>query len=198
MTRRLPSPEHADTLSLKALRSLVTGLVDRVEGLSTEVKDLREENAALREDSETLRLENARLKVDNQLLRDEIARLKDLPPRPPFRPSGMDKATDGAPAERPGRNRKPRGPKLDVKRISREEIVRINPPAGSRFKGYRSYMVRDLVLTAEIVRYRRECWITPERRMVLAPLPAGVGGYGSNLRRLCLMGLRGNLCNITR
>lgn len=187
MTRRLPSPEHADTLSLKALRSLVTGLVDRVEGLSTEVKDLREENAALREDSETLRLENARLKVDNQLLRAEIARLKDLPPRPPFRPSGMDKATDGAPAERPGRNRKPRGPKLDVKRISREEIVRINPPAGSRFKGYRSYMVRDLVLTAEIVRYRRECWITPERRMVLAPLPAGVGGYGSNLRRLCLM-----------
>ena len=188
MTKRLPSPEHADTLSLKALRSLVTGLADRVEILSAEVNELRAENAALREDNDTLRLDNTRLKLDNQLLRDEVARLKNLPPRPPFRPSGMDKATDTAPGGASGRKRRPRGPKLDVKRISREDIVRLNPPAGSRFKGYRSYMVRDLVLTAEIVRYRRECWITPEGRTVLAPLPAGVaGGYGANLRRLCLM-----------
>lgn len=187
MTKPLPSSEHADTLSLKALRSLVTGLVDRVEVLSAEVKELREENAVLREENEILRLDNARLKVDNQMLRDEIARLKDLPPRPPFRPSGMDKATDAISADRP-RPKKPRGPKLDVKRISREEIQPINPPAGSRFKGYRTCMVRDLVLMAEIVRYRRECWITPEGRAVLVPLPAGVvGGYGANLRRICLM-----------
>lgn len=99
----------------------------------------------------------------------------------------MDKATDAISADRP-RPKKPRGPKLDVKRISREEILPINPPAGSRFKGYRTCMVRDLVLMAEIVRYRRECWITPEGRAVLAPLPAGVvGGYGANLRRICLM-----------
>ncbi|MBA8840584.1 cell division protein ZapB [Ochrobactrum sp. RH2CCR150] len=71
MTKRRPSPKHADTLSLKALRGLVTGLVDRVEVLSAEVKDLREKNAVLREENEILRLENARLKVDNQMLRDE-------------------------------------------------------------------------------------------------------------------------------
>lgn len=48
--------------------------------------------------------------------------------------------------------------------------------------------MRDLVLMAEIVRYRRECWITPEGRTMLAPLPTGaVGGYGANLKRLCLM-----------
>ncbi|MGZ2409245.1 hypothetical protein ACVIKO_006566 [Rhizobium ruizarguesonis] len=48
--------------------------------------------------------------------------------------------------------------------------------------------VRDLVLKAELVHYRRECWVTPDGKTVLAPLPAGIiGGYDANLRRLCLM-----------
>lgn len=85
--KRLPSPEHADTLSLNALRSLVTGLVSEVRELSAEVTKLRAENAELREENAALRQENTRVKVDNQLLRDEIARLKNLPPRPPFRSS---------------------------------------------------------------------------------------------------------------
>ncbi|WDZ81966.1 hypothetical protein PWG15_34300 (plasmid) [Ensifer adhaerens] len=81
--KRLPSPEHADTLSLNALRSLVTGLVSGVRERSAEVTKLRAENAELREENAALRQENTRLKVENQLLREEIARLKNLPPRPP-------------------------------------------------------------------------------------------------------------------
>ncbi len=186
--KRLASPEHADTLSLKALRELVTGLVDEVRQLSAEVTTLRAENAALREDNATLRLENTRLKVDNQLLRDEIARLKNLPPRPPFRPSGMDKATDDKRDARQATSKKPRGPKLDLKRISREEVLHLDVPPGSRFKGYKSCHVRELIVTAELVHYRRECWILPNGKAVLAPLPQGVvGGYGPNLRRFCLM-----------
>jgi regulator of replication initiation timing len=110
MTKRLPSPEHADTLSLKALRSLVTGLADRVEVLSAEVTELRAANASLREDNDTLRLENTRLKVDNQLLRDEIARLKNRPPRPPFKPSGMDQATNDETIADKGKPARRRGP----------------------------------------------------------------------------------------
>ncbi|WP_260694248.1 hypothetical protein [Rhizobium leguminosarum] len=49
-------------------------------------------------------------------------------------------------------------------------------------------MVRDFVVRAEVVRYRRECWVTPEGRTIIAPLPAGIkGGYGASLRRFCLM-----------
>jgi len=149
--RRLPSPEHADTLSLKALHSLVTGLLERAEQAEVRLAKLEAENAGLREESAELRLEITRLKVENQLLRDEIARLKSLPPRPPFRPSGMDKATNIKSGDKQETKKKPRGPKLDVKRASREEILHANVPAGSRFKGYKSCFVRELVLSADLV-----------------------------------------------
>ncbi|RVJ64540.1 hypothetical protein [Sinorhizobium meliloti] len=72
-------------------------------------------------DNATLRLENTRPKVDNQLLRDEIARLKNLPPQPPFPRSGMKKATDDKRDKPQAARKKPRGPKHDLKWVSREE-----------------------------------------------------------------------------
>jgi hypothetical protein len=48
--------------------------------------------------------------------------------------------------------------------------------------------VRDLIIKAELVHYRRECWVTPDGKTVLAALPVRItGGYGANLKRLCLM-----------
>lgn len=186
--RRLPMVEHADTLSLKALRQLVTGLVTRADQADIRIENLEAENQKLRDESDQLKIENTRLKIDNQLLRDEIARLKNLPPRPPFKPSGMEKATSDKAAgskEQPSRRR---GPKGDTGRVTREEVLFASVPPGSRFKGYKDCVVRDLVLRAEVIRYRRECWQTPGGRTIIAPLPAGVrGGYGANLRRFCLM-----------
>ena len=49
-------------------------------------------------------------------------------------------------------------------------------------------MVQDLVLTARVVRYRRERWLTPAGETVVAPLPGGVRGhFGPELRRFVLM-----------
>ncbi|MBX4996114.1 transposase [Rhizobium binae] len=186
--RRLPMAEHADTLSLKALRELVTGLVERADRADARIEKLEAENQRLRDENDQLRLENTRLKIDNQLLRDEIARLKNLPPRPPFRPSGMEKATGGKTLTGKNPAPRPRGPKNDTKRVTREEVLAVNVPPGSRFKGYKDCFVRDLVLRVEVVRYRRECWVTPEGDTIIAPLPVGIrGGFGLNLRRFCLM-----------
>ncbi|MCJ9697538.1 transposase [Rhizobium sp. PRIMUS64] len=186
--RRLPMVEHADTLSLKALRELVTGLVARADRAEIRIEKLEADNRKLREENDLLRVENTRLKVDNQLLRDEIARLKNLPPRPPFRPSGMEQATSDktvAGSRKPARRR---GPKGDKGSVTREEVLPANAPPGSRFKGYKDCVVRDLVVRAEVVRYRRECWVAPDGRTIVAPLPAGIkGGYGASLRRFCLM-----------
>ncbi|WP_246249183.1 hypothetical protein [Chelativorans alearense] len=110
---------------------------------------------------ESFEIENQALRGENQALKDEIARLKNLPPRPPIkpsRPSGMEKATQ--PTCDKGKRRR-RGAKRDGGRVSRDVPVAVSAPAGSRFKGYETILVRDLVLSAEVVRYRRERWVMP-------------------------------------
>jgi len=61
-----------------------------MEGLS--LAELRELVGALLVKVAELGSANTGLKAENQALRDEVARLKGLPPRPPSRPSGMEKA----------------------------------------------------------------------------------------------------------
>src|SRR3982751_530479 len=140
---------------------------------------------------ETLRTENQALRVENQILRDEIARLKGLPPRPPARPrrsSGMETATDPSRSKRRKGRRQTRGAKRDSDRVTRDVIVSAEAPEGSRFKGYETLLVRDVALSAEVLRYRRERWVTPAGEPIVAPVPTGiVGGYGANLRRFCLV-----------
>ena len=66
-----------------------------------------------------------------------------------------------------------------------ERVLAMAVPAGSRFKGHATFVVQDLVLRAQVIRYRRERWVTPEGRTLVAPLPDGVRGhFGAELRRL--------------
>src|SRR5215204_1471502 len=130
--------------------------------------------------------EVGRLRAENRALRDEVARLKGLPSRP----SGMEEATGGSGTggARGRRSRRRRGAKRDRDAVTAEVVVKAAAPAGSRFKGYQDILVRELRLSAEVVRYRRERWLTPSGEPVLAPLPAGiVGGFGPGLRRFLLV-----------
>ena len=67
------------------------------------VRRLIGEVERLRAECEKVNQVAAGLRVENQTLKDEIARLKGLPPRPPHKPSGMEKATEGRSAVRRGR-----------------------------------------------------------------------------------------------
>lgn len=54
-------------------------------------------------------------------------------------------------------------------------------------KGHEDFIVQDLIIQPSVIQFRRERWVTPEGKTILAPLPAGiVGHFGPQLRRFVL------------
>ena len=121
-------------------------------------------------------------------LRDEIARLKGGPGRPNIKPSGMERGTDPKPPGSSGDRKRPRGSTRSKLSIHEERTVKVAvPPRGSRFKGYTSFVVQDLVIRPHVVNFRCERWQTPDGDMMTAPLPSGIQGhFGAELRRFVL------------
>jgi hypothetical protein len=155
----MSAPPDLDTLSAADLKALVLTLLARVAEL--------DRTAAAQ--------------------RDEIARLKGLKGRPVIKPSGMEKGTEpkpgGKPAKRRGRGKVTPRVTLETKLLRATAV-----PPGSQFKGYEPYQVQDLVLSARVVRYQRERWLTPAGETIVAPLPGGLRGhFGPELRRFVLM-----------
>ena len=156
------------------------------------VRDLIGEVTRLRAENEKLGAALAKLRIEHQAVKDELARLKGLPPRPPVKPSGMDKSTDAKePATSGGkkaeRSLRRRGRQLDRLKIGATVVVKANPPAGSRNKGFEDIVVQELSLFPQVTRYRRERWETADGKTIIADLdPAIVGGYGPNLHRFVL------------
>jgi hypothetical protein len=136
-------------------------------------------------------------------LRDEIAVLKGEKARPKFKPSGMEQQTEpescegdagtgvgdgtGGPRKRPGSAKRPKTAQLTI-----HETVGVSPgmelPAGSRFKGYRDFIVQDLRITPHNIRYRLEVWQTPDGERLVGTLPSDLHGghFGAELRRYLL------------
>ena len=154
-------PQDVDTLSPDGLKQLVIALLGKV--------------AALEE------------KVAAQA--EEIARLKGLKGKPqikPSTPSGMDKAASSR-AEREWRKKRRRGAKAPTVPVEERVIAPPDIPPGSRFKGYESFTVQDLKIEPRVVCYRRERWLTPDGRTILAPLPSGIGDhFGPEVKRFIL------------
>lgn len=119
------------------------------------------------------------LKEENQILRDEIARLKKQKPKPKIKPSRLSKDSNKKSSPK---GSKPKKRKKTAKlKINKE--VRIAPdyiPAGSSFKGLKSYTVRGLQINAFNTRYQLEQWLTLEGKIVAGKLPSEIDGHFDN------------------
>ena len=128
-----------------------------------------------------------------QQLRDEIAILKGEKARPKFKPSGM---VEGAGPEADGgkdagdesggeaSEEKPHRPgsikRAKIQALVIHENCPVAPqepvPEGSRFKGYRDFIVQDLRIEAHNTCYRLEVWQTPEGKWLCGELTTGLQG----------------------
>lgn len=104
-----------------------------------------------------------------QRLEDEIRRLKGGPQRPQLKPSSLEPAgsqeageSSGVAASEPPRRRGPRRQKTAALTIhATERIPLANVPAGSRFKGYRRYVVQELEIRVQNTCFLLEQWRLP-------------------------------------
>ena len=156
----LPLPD-LDALSLDELKKLVVQLLVRVSAQEEEI----------------------------QQLRAETARLKALPKKPKLAPGG--KATERDKRARTKEARRQRRKRQNGRRtppVTEERTLVIEAPAGSRRRGFEPFTVQDLILTPQVILFRRERWVTPDGEEITAPLPAEVTGhFGPGIVRFVLM-----------
>jgi len=138
-----------------------------------------------------LLVEVTALREENQQLRAEAARLKALPKKPTLAPGGMDRATEPDKWARTKEARRQRHKRQSGRRtppVTEERTVVIEAPAGSRRRGFEPFIVQDLILAPQVIRFRRERWVTPDGQETVAPLPPEVTGhFGPGVVRYILM-----------
>lgn len=154
-------PETERTSLVEQLLQIIRLQQERIHQLEDQVRVQQERIAQLQE------------RVHQ--LEDEIARLKGLKTRPRIAPSVLE--TPARPprdpnTKRPGSAKRSKTVELI---ITEETVIRLSHvPEGAVFKGYEDFVVQDLVLKPRVILYRRERWLTPEGRSLVAPLPAEV------------------------
>src|SRR3954463_16662424 len=157
-----PLPD-LDALSLDELKKLVVELLVRVSTLEEENRQLRAENG----------------------------RLKALPKKPKLAPGGMDKASEPDKRARTREARRQRRKRQSGRRtppVTEERTLVIEAPDGSRRRGFEPFTVQDLILAPQVIRFRRERWVTPDGQEIVAPLPPEVSGhFGPGIVRYVLM-----------
>ncbi len=140
---------------------------------------------------ETIFQDKEELQKENQKLKDEINHLKGEQGKPDIKgknsSSDSDNSDYSSEEERKAnskksdkkRNRKSRN--INIK-IDREETCKVDRdilPEDAQFKGYSDYIVQDIIITTDNVKYQREIFYSPSTgKTYTGKLPNGIEGEG--------------------
>jgi hypothetical protein len=154
-------------------RALVSGLLNLVETLST---DLRAAQAEI------------------QRLRDELNHLKGEQGKPKIKPAVPPSSPPDLSSEQDRRQPRPRQKRRsrDFLIIDREQTLRVERallPTDAEFKGYDEVLVQDIVVRTDNVLFRKEKFYSPsQNRSYRAELPPGYHGeFGPGIHALTLV-----------
>ena len=143
---------------------------------------------------EKLKLDNRELREQVQRLRDEINRLKGERGKPNIRPRKKKRASSNHSSERerhePKKWKKSR--KLDRIKIDHAEVLDVEPeclPADARFKSYEDVVVQDLDIRTNNILFRKKKYHSQSAgKTYLAELPRGYEGqFGPGLKSLAIV-----------
>jgi regulator of replication initiation timing len=144
---------------------------------------------------ESLAAENKQLREENQKLRDENNRLKGEKGKPQFRQQTRPSQNYSSEKERNKRNQnrkeEPRQKKKDIVEISRVETCRLDKsqlPGDAIFKGYSNVIVQDIVIKTNNIHFQKAIYYSPSlKKTFVASLPNGYEGkFGPFLKSLIL------------
>jgi hypothetical protein len=143
---------------------------------------------------ETLQQEIRELKNLNQQLRDELHRLKGEQGKPHIKPntkSGSGKNCSSEKERKEGKKKKrgKKGRKKDRIKTHNRQICKVDPdtlPQDVQFKGYQRVVVQDVHFKASNTLFLKEKYYSPSlNKTYLAPLPPGYDGeFGPTLKAL--------------
>jgi hypothetical protein len=122
-------------------------------------------------------------------LKDENARLTKRAKRPTLKPSLIGKQDKDYKATKKKRT-ETRNP--DKSKLKVSQTITLKPkqplPKGSRFKGYKKFMIQELEISLHNICYQRERWKAPDGHEILGELPAHLkhDHFGAQLRQFVL------------
>jgi hypothetical protein len=145
---------------------------------------------------EELKSENRELREQVKRLQDEIHRLKGEQGRPDIKPNkpkgeGGERSEHSSEKERKKPGEWHKTSKLERIQIDREEVLKVEQeglPTDAEFKGYEEVVVQDLSIKTDNVRFKKEKYYSATlNKTYLAEVPRGYeGGFGSGVKSMVI------------